>query len=242
MNKGKIYGVGLGPGDSDLITIKADKIIRKSKYFFFFKKKGNKGRALEIVKNLIKKDAVQIPLEYPLTTEIHFSSKAYKQKLSEFYKECLKKIKIILNQNIDICLLCEGDPLFYGSFIHLYEKLKNSFEIDIIPGITGMSGAWTATKIPMIYGNQVLTVLMGTLDNETLRKHVNSSDGLVIMKIGKNFKKICKILQDEGAYDKAYLISNATTQEEKVSKLSENNHKSVPYFSIILINKFMEKM
>ena len=98
-----------------------------------------------------------------------------------------------------------------------------------------MSGAWTATKIPMVLGNQILTVLMGTLHEEKLRKHINNSDGLVIMKIGKNFNKICKILRDEGVFDKAYLISNATTPEEKVSKLNKNIHKSVPYFSIIIV-------
>ena len=242
MKKGKIYGVGLGPGDSELITVKAEKIIRKSEYLFFFKKKGNKGRAFEIVENIIRKDAIKVSLEYPVTTEVHFSSKEYKVLLNEFYRKCVKKIQIILNKNIDICILCEGDPLFYGSFIHLYEKLRNNFEIDIVPGITGMSGAWTATKIPMIWGKQILTVLMGTLDEETLRKHIKITDGLVIMKIGKNFKKICRILKDEGVFNNAYLISNATTSLEKVTKLNENVHSSVPYFSIILINKFMEKM
>ena len=227
MKTGKIYGVGLGPGDPELITIKAAKIIRQSKYLFFFKKKGNKGRAFEIVKNMISKDTTHISLEYPVTTEIHFSSDAYKKKINDFYKECVEKIELILKQNIDICLLCEGDPFFYGSFIHLYEKLKNNFQVEIIPGITGMSGAWTATKIPMIWGKQILTVLMGTLDEEILRKHIKISDGLVIMKIGKNFNKICKILKDEGAFNNAYLISNATTSLEKVTKLNENVHNSV---------------
>ncbi|MBH19132.1 MAG: precorrin-2 C(20)-methyltransferase [Crocinitomicaceae bacterium] len=241
MKTGKIYGVGLGPGDPELITIKAAKIIRQSKYLFFFKKKGNKGRAFEIVKNMISKDTTHISLEYPVTTEIHFSSDTYKKKINDFYKECVEKIELILKQNIDICLLCEGDPFFYGSFIHLYEKLKNNFQVEIIPGITGMSGAWSATKIPMIWGKEVLTVLMGTLEKNKLKQYVKNTDGLVIMKIGKNFSKICKILKDEGLFDKAYLISNATTSEERVIKLNKASFDSVPYFSIILINKFMKK-
>ena len=104
-----------------------------------------------------------------------------------------------------------------------------------------MSGAWSATKIPMIWGKEVLTVLMGTLEKNKLKQYVKNTDGLVIMKIGKNFSKICKILKDEGLFDKAYLISNATTSEERVIKLNKASFDSVPYFSIILINKFMKK-
>ena len=242
MKTGKIFGVGLGPGDPELITLKSASLIKSSEYIFFFKKRNSASRALRIVKDIIRKDAVKIALEFPITTEIDSKKKEYKIKLNKFYEESVIKINNVLKKPSNLCLLCEGDPFFYGSFIHIFERLKERFEIEIIPGVTGMSGAWSANKIPMVSGDEILTVLMGTLNEEKLKLYVKKSDVIVIMKIGKNFKKICRILKDEGVFNNAYLISNATTSLEKVTKLNENIHNSVPYFSIILINKFMEKM
>lgn len=240
MKLGKIYGVGLGPGDPDLITVKSSKVIFKSKYIFFFKKKGNNSRALDIVKNVIRGDAVKIPLVYPVTTEIDSTKNNYKTKLKSFYEECVVKLNNVLKKPSDLCLLCEGDPFFYGSFIHIYERLKKKIDIEIIPGVTGMSGAWTATKIPMVSGKEIMTTLMGTLSEDKLRMYIKNSDGIVIMKIGKNFKKIFRVLKNENLLEKAYLISNATTKNEKIYKLSKISEKTVPYFSIILINRFMD--
>lgn len=242
MKTGKIYGVGLGPGDPDLLTMKSFKIIRNSKYISFFKKKGNESRALNIVENIISNDAVKIALEYPITTEIDSTNKNYKLVLKKFYEESVSKLNFILKKPSNVCLLCEGDPFFYGSFIHIYERLKKEIEIEIIPGVTGMSGAWTATKIPMVLGKETMTVLMGTLSEEKLRTHVKNSDGIVIMKIGKNFKKILKVLREENLIDNAYLISNATTKNEKIYRLNKMSKETVPYFSIILINRFMDSL
>ena len=146
----------------------------------------------------------------------------------------------ILEKSINICLLCEGDPFFYGSFIHIFERLKERFEIEIIPGVTGMSGAWSATRIPMVSGNEIMTILMGTLNEKKLKSQIKKSDVLVIMKIGKNFKKIFRVFKDENLLDKAYLISDATTRKEKIYKLNEIDVKTVPYFSIILLKKTIE--
>lgn len=237
MKTGIIYGIGLGPGDPDLMTIKSASILKLSKYIFFFKKKSNESRALSIVKDIIRKDAIQIALEYPVTTEIDPTHKEYKIKLNNFYEESITKMSHILNKPSNICLICEGDPFFYGSFIHIFDRLKKRFKIEIIPGVTGMSGAWSAIKIPMVSGKEIMTVLMGTLSEEKLKLHVKKSDGLVIMKIGNNFKKIFKVLKNENLLDSSYLISDATTKKEKIFKLNEIGVETVPYFSIILIKK-----
>ena len=239
MKIGKVYGIGLGPGNPELITIKSVNILKSAEYIFFFKKKSNNSRALSIVKDIINKDSVQIALEYPVTTEIDSKDSEYKLKIKNFYEESVIKMNNILKKPSNICLLCEGDPFFYGSFIHIFERLKEFFEIEIVPGVTGMSGAWSATKIPMVSGQEVMTVLMGTLSEEKLKFHVKKSDGIVIMKIGSNFKKIFKVLDEVNLLDKAYLISNATTNREKIYKLNEVDVKNVPYFSIILIKSII---
>ena len=237
MKKGKIYGIGLGPGDPALITLKSANLIKSSDYIFFFKKKNSESRALSIVKEIIKDNAFKIALEFPITTEIDSMRKEYKNIMKDFYEQCVIKIDNILKKSCDICLLCEGDPFFYGSFIHIFQRLKERFDIEIVPGVTGMSGAWSSSKIPMVSGNEIMTIIMGTLDEAKLKIQINKSDVLVIMKIGKNFKKIFKVLKEQNLLDKAYLISNATTKKEKIYKLNTINTEIVPYFSIILLKK-----
>jgi len=237
MKKGKIYGIGLGPGDPALITLKSANLIKSSDYIFFFKKKNSESRAFSIVKEIIKDNAFKIALEFPITTEIDSMRKEYKNIMKNFYEQCVIKIDNILKKSFDICLLCEGDPFFYGSFIHIFQRLKERFDIEIVPGVTGMSGAWSSSKIPMVSGNEILTIIMGTLDEAKLKIQIKKSDVLVIMKIGKNFKKIFKVLKEQNLLDKAYLISNATTKKEKIYKLDTINAEIVPYFSIILLKK-----
>ena len=237
MKKGKIYGIGLGPGDPALITLKSANLIKSSDYIFFFKKKNSESRAFSIVKEIIKDNAFKIALEFPITTEIDSMRKEYKNIMKNFYEQCVIKIDNILKKSCDICLLCEGDPFFYGSFVHIFQRLKERFDIEIVPGVTGMSGAWSSSKIPMVSGNEILTIIMGTLDEAKLKIQIKKSDVLVIMKIGKNFKKIFKVLKEQNLLDKAYLISNATTKKEKIYKLDTINAEIVPYFSIILLKK-----
>ena len=237
MKKGKIYGIGLGPGDPELITLKSANLIKSSEHIFFFKKKNGESRAYNIVKNIIREDAFKISLEFPVTTEIDSTKKEYKDTIKSFYEQCVIKIDNILKKSFDICLLCEGDPFFYGSFIHIFQRLKKRYDIKIIPGVTGMSGAWSASKLPMVSGNEIMTILMGTLDEQKLKSQIKKSDVLVIMKIGKNFKKIFKVLREDNLLNRAYLITNATTEKEKIYKLDSIDTEIVPYFSIILLKK-----
>ncbi len=235
MKKGKIYGIGLGPGDPELITLKSANLIKSSEHILFFKKKNSESRAFNIVKNIIRDDAFKIGLEFPVTTEIDSSNKAYKDIMQSFYEQCVIKIDNILKKSFDICLLCEGDPFFYGSFIHIFQRLKKSYDIEIIPGVTGISGAWSSSKFPIVSGNEIMTILMGTLEEEKLKLQIKKSDVLVIMKIGKNFKKIFKVLKELNLLGKACLITNATTKNEKIYKLDSINIETAPYFSIILL-------
>ncbi len=237
MKTGKIYGIGLGPGNPDLITMKSYNIILNSKYVFFFKKKGNESRALGIVKDLIPHSSKKIPLEYPVTTEIDSSNITYKTKMKNFYQECVNEMNKILKKPSDICILCEGDPFFYGSFIHIFQIQKQYYEIEVVPGVTGMSGAWSASKIPMVTGKETMSIIMGTLSKEKLKIHLKKSDSLVIMKIGHNYEKIYEALKENNLINKAYLISDATTCNQKIYKINEIDNKKIPYFSIILINK-----
>ena len=236
MNTGKIYGVGLGPGDPDLMSVRSDRLVRGAKHVAFFRKAGRKGQARQIVEGTLSADAIEIPMEYPVTTEIPVEDPRYNEALSAFYEDCEKQLFAILSAGEDVIVLCEGDPFFYGSFMHLFTRLKDKAPMEVVPAITGMSGAWTATGAPITWGDDVLTVLAGTLSEYDLTKRMAETDALVVMKIGRNIDKIRSALKAAGKYDDAWLVEYATMAKQSVNKLSDVEDGITPYFAIIIVH------
>ncbi|MEW2916765.1 precorrin-2 C(20)-methyltransferase [Ruegeria sp. ANG10] len=236
MSAGKIYGVGLGPGDPDLMSVRADRLLRNARHVAFFRKPGRSGQARKIVNGMIPGDAVEFPMEYPVTTEIPVTDPRYNELLSAFYKDCAAHLKTLSEQGEDVVVLCEGDPFFYGSFMHLYSRLRDEANVEVVPAITGMSGAWTATGDPITWGDDVLTVLVGTLPEDTLAERMAQTDALVVMKIGRNIDKVKRALKTAGLYDRAWIVEFAQMPNQTVTKLSEACDKVTPYFSIIIVH------
>ncbi|MEP2028153.1 MAG: precorrin-2 C(20)-methyltransferase [Paracoccaceae bacterium] len=236
MSSGTIYGVGLGPGDPDLMSVRSDRLLRTARHVAFFRKAGRAGQARSIVNGMLSPEVMEIPMEYPVTTEIPLGDPAYNACLSTFYAECTTTLKNLADSGEDVVVLCEGDPFFYGSFMHLYTRLKDSVPVQVVPAITGMSGAWTATGMPVTWGDDVLCVLMGTLPEPDLTNHMKSADALVIMKIGRNIDKIRTALRAAERYDSAWLVEYATMPSQSVTRLSEAEGKVTPYFSIIVVH------
>ncbi len=236
MIKGKIFGVGVGPGDPELLTLKAVNILNKTKYVVFFKKKNKNSIAQKIAEQFLSKNLNCIPFTFPLTTEFSFSSKRYKNSLSKFYDQCCKKILKLIDKGEDVLVLCEGDPFFYGSFMHLYRRLCLENTIEVIPGITGMSAAWTSSKIPITWGDDSLTVIMGTTSEKKILNYLRYCDAIIFMKIGRHLKKIIRVLKKNQLYSKAVVVENASMSSEKVSFLSDIKNEKLPYFSIIMIH------
>jgi precorrin-2/cobalt-factor-2 C20-methyltransferase len=219
------------------MSVKTHRLLTNAKHVAFFRKAGRKGQARAIVDGMIPEGAVEFPMEYPVTTEIPLTDPRYNQILSSFYEEVTGHLIALAQSGEDVVVLCEGDPFFYGSFMHIYERVKDHVPTEVVPAITGMSGAWTATRAPITWGDDVLTVLMGTLGEDKLTSHIAETDALVIMKIGTNFKKVIRALKAGGKFDDAYLVQFATmTGKQTVNKLSEFTDKITPYFSIIIVH------
>ena len=233
---GKIYGVGVGPGAVDLLSVRADKLVREAKYIAFFRKTGRAGHARQIASTLLSKDVIELAMEYPITTEIPLSDKRYSEVLSEFYKKYSNKIISLSQTGIDLVILCEGDPFFYGSFMHIYSRVKDKCPVEVVPAITGMSAAWTATDIPITWGDDILTVLMGTLDKTTLENQLKDTNAAIIMKIGRNLPKIKKALERTERFYDAFIVEYAAMDKQTVQRLSEYNTENAPYFSIIILH------
>ncbi|TMV09623.1 precorrin-2 C(20)-methyltransferase [Ruegeria sediminis] len=236
MKMGTIYGVGLGPGDPDLMSVKADRLLRNARHVAYFRKSGHTGQARKIVNGMIPGDAVEFPMEYPVTTEIPVTDPRYNELLAEFYEDCTRRLKDLSDRGEDVVVLCEGDPFFYGSFMHLYSRLRESAPVEVVPAITGMSGAWTATGDPITWGDDVLTVLVGTLPEEVLVARMAQTDALVVMKIGRNIDKVKRALRASGLFDRAWLVEYAQMPDQTVTRLSDAGDKITPYFSIIIVH------
>lgn len=233
---GTIYCLGLGPGDPDLMSVRADRLLRQAAHVAFFRKAGRKGQARQIVEGLLPEGVTEFAMEYPVTTEIPFTDPEYNRLLSVFYEDCAAHLRQLSQQGKDVMVLCEGDPFFYGSFMHLHTRLSADVPVEIVPAITGMSAAWTATNTPITWGDDVLTVLMGTLPKADLAKRASDTDALVIMKVGRNIEKIRSALKTADKYEDAYLIEFASMAQQSVQRLAEADGKVTPYFSIIVVH------
>lgn len=232
---GRLYGVGLGPGDPDLLTIKATKILAAASVVAFFAKKGRRGQARSIVDRWLRPACLELPLLYPITTERHFSDPVYIETLRAFYEQATETIADHLNEGRDVALVCEGDPLFYGSFMHLYIRLKDRFAVEVVPGVTGMSGCWSAAKIPITWGDDVLSVLPGTLNGPDLAHRIEACDAAIIIKLGANLGKVRAAIRQAGREGAAIYVEHGTQEAETIIRLQDKADDLAPYFSLILI-------
>lgn len=236
MTRGKIFGVGLGPGAADLMTVRADRILRDARDVAFFRKRGRPGQARGIVDGLLSQTVQEYPMEYPVTTEISFESQQYNDLLSSFYEECCERLFQLTEQGRDVIVLCEGDPFFYGSFMHLHVRLHGKCDVEVVPAVSGMSAAWTATGVPITWGDDVLSTLMATLPQRELDQKTQESDAVVFMKIGRNLDKVRTALQRADKYADAWLVEYAAMAGQTVQKLSDYMPQTAPYFSIVIVH------
>lgn len=232
---GKIICTGLGPGDPDLISVKSDRLIRGAAHVAYFRKAGREGQARRIVNGMLAAGITEYPMEYPVTTELPFDSPEYIEALARFYDDWADRLAELARTQ-DIVVLCEGDPFFYGSFMHLHTRLQGRAQVEVIPGITGMTGCWNAIGEPFTWGDDVLTVLMATLPEADLREHMQRSDAMVVMKTGRNLPKVRAALEAVGRLDDAWLVERGTMPTQRIARLVDVDAADCPYFAIVLVH------
>lgn len=233
---GRIICAGLGPGDPDLISVRADRAVRGAQHIAHFRKAGRQGQAWRIVEGMLTPGVTEYAMEYPVTTEVPFDSPEYNRALSAFYDDWAARLQAVVAQGQDVVVLCEGDPFFYGSFMHLYVRLRDRVPVEVIPGIPGMVGCWNATQEPITWGDDVLTVLMGTLPEEDLVRHMQGADALAIMKTGRNLPRVRRALQAAGRLQDAWLVERGTMPTQRLVRLEDADAADCPYFAIVLVH------
>jgi precorrin-2/cobalt-factor-2 C20-methyltransferase len=232
---GTIHGLGLGPGDPDLMSVRADRLVRSTRHVAYFRKAGRPGHARTLVNGLLHAQALEYPMDYPVTTEIPLSDPAYAATLAPFYDRCAAHLRALAEAGHDVAVLCEGDPFFYGSFMHLWSRLAPHVPVRVVPGITGMSAAWTASAQPITWGDDILTVLPATLPEDDLAARAAAADAVVVMKIGRNLPKLQRAFATAGVLDRAVLVIEAAMPGQRLIPLAQAR-APVPYFSIALVH------
>lgn len=235
VTSGRLIGVGTGPGDPDLLTVKAVRAIQNADVIAYFAKQGRHGNGRAIVDGLLKPDVTLLPLYYPVTTEIDKDHQDYKSQITGFYDASAAAVAGHLDDGRIVAVLSEGDPLFYGSYMHLHVRLSARYPTEVIPGITAMSGCWSLAGLPIVQGDDVLSVLPGTMGEAELARRLHDTQAAVIMKVGRNLPKIRRALEQAGRLREAVYVERGTMPNETMARLIERDDSAAPYFSLILV-------
>lgn len=233
--KGRLVGVGTGPGDPELLTLKAVRALAEADVVAHFSKRGSNGNARAIISEHLRPEIIELPLLYPVTVEIDKEHVDYKSAISDFYEESAKAVAEHLTAGRTVAVLSEGDPLFYGSYMHLHVRLAGSFPTEVIPGVTAMSGCWSQAGLPIVQGDDVLSVLPGTMSEFELTRRLADTDAAVIMKVGRNLPKIRRALEATGKLARAVYVERGTMANTASMSLADKADDDAPYFSIVLV-------
>jgi precorrin-2/cobalt-factor-2 C20-methyltransferase len=231
---GTLSIVGMGPGDPELLTLKAARVIAAARVVAFFAKRGQPGHARRIAEGRLREDCELLRCEYPYTTEVAPHDSHYTTAMAAFYDATADAIGAHLDTGRDVALLCEGDPLFYGSAMYVFDRLAPRHRIAIVPGITGMSACWTQARTPIAHGDDIFCVLPGSLPEGALIERMQGCDAAVVMKVGRNLGKIQAAARAAGVAARAVYVERGTMHGERVMPLEEVS-EAAPYFSLVLI-------
>ncbi|KQV34980.1 MULTISPECIES: precorrin-2 C(20)-methyltransferase [unclassified Rhizobium] len=238
---GRLIGVGTGPGDPELLTVKAVKALERADVLAYFAKEGRRGNGRAIVDGLVKPGIVELPLYYPVTVEIDKDHDDYKSSITAFYDASARAVAEHLDAGRTVAVLSEGDPLFYGSYMHLHVRLAGRFKAEVIPGITAMSGCWSLAGVPIVQGDDVLSVLPGTMAEAELGRRLVDTEAAVIMKVGRNLPKIRRALAKAGRLEQALYVERGTMANSALTRLAEKENDEAPYFSLVLVPGWKDK-
>ena len=232
---GRLYGVGLGPGDPELVTLKAARLIGDADVIAFHAGVGKQSNARRIAADLIPGTAIEEELRYPVTTGPTAHPGGYAGAMAEFYEECADRLAAHLEHGRTVVVLAEGDPLFYGSFMYLHDRLAPRFETEVVPGVPAFAAATAVLASPLVRQTDVLTVLPGTLDVPELARRLADTDGAIIMKLGRRFPGVVEALRQAGRLEHALYVERASMPAERWMPVVDVAPATVPYFSLIVV-------
>ncbi|MFC8451083.1 precorrin-2 C(20)-methyltransferase [Kitasatospora sp. NPDC057223] len=232
---GRLYGVGLGPGDPSLVTVRAAELIGKADVVAYHSARHGRSIARSIAERYLTPGQIEERLVYPVTVETTDHPGGYRGAIDEFYEEAAARLAAHLDAGRDVVVLAEGDPLFYGSYQHMHKRLAHRYPTEVVPGVTSVSAAAARLGRALVEAEEVLTILPGTLPEEELAARIASTDSAVIMKLGRTFPTVRRALERAGRLADAQYVERATMDGERTAPLADVDPDSVPYFSVAVL-------
>jgi precorrin-2 C20-methyltransferase / precorrin-3B C17-methyltransferase len=236
VSDGTLYGVGLGPGDPELVTVKAARLIGAADVVAYHCARHGRSVARSIAEPYLRDGQVEERLVYPVTTEATDHPGGYEGAMEEFYAAAADRLMAHLAAGRDVVLLAEGDPLFYSSYMHMHKRVSGRFATVIVPGVTSVSAASAALAMPLVEGDDVLTVLPGTLGRDELTERLRGSGAAAVMKIGRSYSGVRAALKDAGRLEQAYYVERASAGPRQViERAADVDPSTVPYMSLVIV-------
>lgn len=235
MPTGHLYGVGLGPGDPSLLTVRAVEVIASADVVAYHSARHGRSIARSIAERHLRPGQIEEPLVYPVTTETTDHPGGYRGALEEFYEEAAARLAAHLDAGRVVAVLAEGDPFFYSSYQHMHKRLAHRYPTEVVPGVTSFSAASARLGRPLVEGEETLTILPGTLPEEELTARLAQADSAVVMKLGRTFPRVRSALERSGRLAEARYVERATMSGERTGRVADIDPESVPYFSVAVL-------
>lgn len=232
---GRLYGVGLGPGDPELVTVKTARLIGEADVVAYHSARHGRSIARSIAAPYFSEGVIEEKLVYPITVETTDHPGGYRGALDEFYEQAADRLAAHLDAGRTVVVLAEGDPLFYGSYQHMHKRLAHRYPTEVVPGVTSVSAAAARLGKALVEAEEVLTILPGTLPEEELTARLASADSAVVMKLGRTFPTVRRALERSGRLAEAQYVERATMPGERTLPLADVDPSSVPYFSVAVL-------
>jgi precorrin-2/cobalt-factor-2 C20-methyltransferase len=234
MTTGCCYGVGVGPGDPELMTLKAARVLAQCPVIAYFQASKRASNARRIVAEHVRAEHVEMPLVYPATTE-PIAPPLYETLLVDFYDESAKRIAEFLDAGVDVAVLCEGDPFFFGSYMYVHHRLSDRYDTEVVPGVSSIVAGAAVLGTPLAARDEVLTILSGVLPVDVLAERIAGADTVVVLKVGRNLQRVREAVERAGRTDRAFYVERATMTGERVLPLAGADLTDAPYFSMVVI-------
>jgi len=234
-NAGKLYGLGVGPGDPELISLKAFRLLREAAVVAYPTGREDGGNALAVVKPHLRDDHILMAMTYPATAGTVADSPEYPQLMEGFYDETSSEISAHLDAGRDVALVCLGDPFFYGSYMYWHARLGEKYDTVVVPGISSVMAGPVALGKPLCHRTDTVTIIPATLPEQDIEARLAVADSAVLMKLGRTLPKVRRVLKRLGRLDQAWLVERATMEGERVIAMSDETVETAGYFSVVVI-------
>jgi precorrin-2/cobalt-factor-2 C20-methyltransferase len=238
---GTLFGIGAGPGDPELLTLKAVRLVREATHLAYFAKRGARGNAFATISPHLRDGQNVLRFEYPITTEAPPAGCTYAEMLHDFYDASGRAVGELLDAGDDVAVICEGDPLFFGSFMYLHDRLAHRYSTEIVAGVSSVVAASAAVGVPLTRRDDEFRVLAGIATEDELVAGLAGAGAAVVMKLGRNLPKVRRAVERAGLMDRAWYVERATMPGQRVVPLAELGACDAPYFSLVMIPSRLDR-